>query len=110
MSTNERSNTPKIVRVEIFPNGEVGLSWSDGVEHFVPARVLRLACPCAGCVDEMTGERTLDPAKVHANVEVESWEAVGRYAIAFRFSDGHDTGLYLFELLREIGERHRARE
>ena len=93
------------VRIELFPNDELGLVWSDGREDFHRPRELRLACPCAGCVDELTGEKILDPAGVGAGVAIESWEEVGRYAIAFRFSDGHRTGLYDFELLRDLGGR-----
>lgn len=93
------------VRVELFPNDEFGIVWSDDREDFLAPRELRLACPCASCVDEMTGEKILDPASVGAGVTIESWEEVGRYALAFRFSDGHRTGLYTFELLRELGER-----
>ena len=95
--------TPR--RVEIFPNGEIGISWSDGRENYHQPRDLRLACPCASCVDEMTGKRVLDPARVDGAVTIEGWEEVGRYALAFRFGDGHRTGLFNFEYLRELGAR-----
>lgn len=63
------------------------------------ARALRLACPCAGCVEEMTGRPLLDPATVPEGIVPASVELVGAYAIRVRWSDGHATGLYTFESL-----------
>lgn len=63
-------------------------------------RELRLACPCAVCVDEMTGRPLLDPATVPEEVTAESVELVGAYGVRFRWSDGHGTGIYTFESLR----------
>ncbi len=91
------------VRVVLFPNREVGIVWDDGREDYLPARALRLACPCAGCVDEITGKRTLDPGRVASDVAVDSYEFVGNYALAFRFSDGHQTGIFSYTLLRDLG-------
>ncbi|MDQ7006014.1 MAG: DUF971 domain-containing protein [Acidobacteriota bacterium] len=87
-------------KVVVFPTREVGIVWSDGREDFFPARDLRISCPCAECVDEITGERRLDPESVPADLRVERWEAVGRYALRFHFSDGHATGIFTFEVLR----------
>ena len=90
-------------RVEVFPSGEIGVVWSDGREDFVPARRLRCACPCAQCVDELTGRPLLDPARVPEDVRALGWSPVGRYAVHFRWSDGHQSGIYTFDLLRSIG-------
>jgi DUF971 family protein len=95
---------PKPERIEVFPNDELGVAWSDGREDYIPARTLRLACPCAACVDEMTGRRTLDPARVPADVRIERWEPVGHYAIGIVWSDGHTTGIYSNTLLRQVGD------
>jgi len=96
------------VRIELFPSGEIGIAWEDGREDFLPAREVRLACPCAECVDEITGERTLDPAAVPADVRPLAWEPVGNYAVAFRWSDGHSSGFYPHDLLRRLGEESRG--
>ena len=42
--------------------------------------------------------------KNFVGVEVTNWERIGNYAIRFEFSDGHRTGLYSYELLRQLGE------
>ena len=94
---------PRARAIEIFPNGEVGIVWDDGREDFHSARALRLACPCAQCVDELTGQKRLDPARVHAALRALHWAPVGHYAVQFRWSDGHDTGLFTFETLRALG-------
>lgn len=99
--------TAKPTSIGIFPNGEVGIAWDDGREDFLEAFALRLACPCAECVDEMSGERVVDPHKVNRAIRATGWEPVGHYAVQFRFTDGHRTGLYTFEYLRRVGEVNR---
>jgi DUF971 family protein len=70
-----------------------------GHSWFYPARELRLACPCAACIQEMTGRPLLDPASVPADVRPESIVLVGAYGLKVRWSDGHDTGIYGFARL-----------
>jgi DUF971 family protein len=81
---------------------KLSIQWKDGVtSHYIP-RYLRLLCPCAGCVDEMTGIRTLLPEHVDETVYMTAIHYVGRYALQPVWSDGHSTGIYTFELLREM--------
>jgi ATP-binding protein involved in chromosome partitioning len=70
-----------------------------GHQAFYPARALRLACPCAACVEELSGRRLLDPATVPADIRPISLALVGAYGLKVRWSDGHDTGIYTFERL-----------
>lgn len=78
------------------------IEWKDGhVSEYAP-RDLRIACPCAGCVDELTGRRTLDPGRVSQGVHPLKIEYVGRYALHFDWSDEHSTGIYPFEYLRRL--------
>jgi DUF971 family protein len=76
--------------------------WRDGHLTELEPLALRLACRCAGCIDEFTGKPILDPSRVAPDVYPLEIRHVGRYALAFRWSDGHDTGIYPFELIREI--------
>jgi DUF971 family protein len=78
--------------------------WKDGVTSEIAPRELRLMCPCAGCVDEMTGVRTLRPEAVDEAVYPTSIHYVGRYALQFVWSDGHSTGIYTFEYLRRLAD------
>lgn len=82
---------------------DVKIRWSDGLEVVLTARGLRLECPCAFCVDEMTGKKRLDEATVPDDVHPTAIERVGRYAIQIYWSDGHRTGLYTWERLRRLG-------
>lgn len=80
----------------------VTITW-DGAGHIgrFDARALRLACPCAMCVDELTNRPLLDPATVPDDVAPEAISLVGAYGIKIRWSDGHGTGIYTFRALRE---------
>ena len=71
-----------------------------GHEVLFPARLLRLACPCAACVDEMSGRPLLDAGSVPADVRPVSLALVGAYGLRVQWSDGHGTGIYTFERLR----------
>ena len=71
-----------------------------GHQGFYPARELRLACPCAACVDEMSGRALLDAAAVPRDVRPVSLALVGAYGLRVQWSDGHGTGIYTFQRLR----------
>jgi DUF971 family protein len=83
---------------------ELAITWGDGESSIYPVRDLRLACGCAECVDEWTGENRLDPASVPEDVRPLKIESVGRYAIQIEWSDGHSSGIYPFRRLRELAE------
>src|SRR6202521_556917 len=70
-----------------------------GKEGFYPAYELRLACPCAACVGEMSGQMLVDPAKVDPGVRPLSVDLVGAYGLRVHWSDGHATGIYTFKHL-----------
>ncbi|HVF30343.1 MAG TPA: DUF971 domain-containing protein [Pyrinomonadaceae bacterium] len=84
---------------------EISIKWSDDVETRYLALQLRRSCPCAGCVNEWTGERTLDEKNVPDDITLKQITIVGRYALNFHFSDGHDTGIFSFTFLRNLSER-----
>jgi DUF971 family protein len=98
---------PAVEPREIAQEGGAGLSvtWGDGRVCRYGAAALRRVCPCAQCVNEYTGERMLDPKTIPDALTVESLDLVGRYALNFRWSDGHQTGIYSFRLLRELCEQ-----
>lgn len=78
------------------------IRWKDGHSSLYKPRYLRLTCPCAGCVDEMTGQPTLNPSMVPEGIYPTAIHHIGRYALQFVWSDGHDTGFYTFETLRAL--------
>ena len=81
---------------------EVSIKWSDDTESRFTAAQLRRACPCAGCINEWTGEKMLDPANIADDLTFRKIGIVGRYALNFDFSDGHETGIFSFKYLRDL--------
>ena len=84
---------------------DVKIRWNDGTEVVYPARFLRLECPCAVCVDEVTGRRIVLPATISDDVHPAAIERVGHYAIQIYWSDGHNSGIYTWEHLRALSKR-----
>ena len=83
-------------------DSEVSIKWSDDSESKFTAAQLRRACPCAGCINEWTGEKMLDPAKIADDLTFKKISIVGRYALNFQFSDAHETGIFSFKYLKEL--------
>ena len=81
----------------------LAIEWTAGApEKLYPARALRLACPCAACVEEMSGRALLDPGTIPADIRPQSVSLVGAYGLKVIWSDGHATGIYTFEHLRAL--------
>ncbi len=99
MGSEDRSRP---LRIAPFPNGELGIVWADGHESNYPGHPLRCACSCALCVEEGTGRKVLRAELVPRDVQSVDVKPVGRYGINIRWSDGHNTGIYTFERLREL--------
>jgi len=81
---------------------EISIKWSDDSESHYTASQLRRSCPCAGCVDEWTGKKTLRGESIPDDLTFGHISVVGRYALNFHFSDGHDTGIYSFKYLCDL--------
>lgn len=92
--------------VKIIDEGEdaVTIEWSDDTENTFRARQLRLACPCAGCINEWTGEKMLRDDSIPRDISISHISMVGRYALNFHFSDGHETGIFSFRYLRQLAD------
>ena len=80
----------------------LAILWTDKVEQHYDVVDLRRKCPCAACVDERTGKRTLAPENVADTVRPKLLKSVGRYALTIQFTDGHETGIYTFDYLRKL--------
>lgn len=85
-------------------DNELTINWSDDAETKYTAASLRRSCPCAQCVNEWTGEKMLSDESIPDDVHFSHISIVGRYALNFHFSDGHETGIYSFAMLRRLGE------
>ena len=83
-------------------DGNITIAWSDGHKSVYNSRDLRLACRCAACVDEWTHESLVQPDRVPPEVKPRAIEVMGNYAIHIDWSDGHNTGIYTYDYLREV--------
>ena len=89
-------------------DGAIEVAWSDGARTGYSPRLLRDACPCATC-----RERRVEPVKPNplqvlkpeeiVPLSITGMQPVGQYAYKITFSDGHDSGIYTLEYLRELG-------
>jgi len=73
------------------------LAFESGERFRLPAELLRVYSPSAEVRGHGPGQETLQVGK--RNVEITGVEAVGHYAIRPTFSDGHDTGIFSWDLL-----------
>jgi DUF971 family protein len=78
------------------------IEWSDGVAADYRLNDLQRMCPCAHCVDEMTGKRLLNANSVRDDVRASRVINVGRYALRVQFTSGCSTGIYSFTMLRQM--------
>ena len=96
------SFTPQ--RVEKHDDLNFLIGWNDGKTYIVPFFEVRFHCPCAACVDEKTGIRTLKREQVRPDIHPKGVSLVGRYALQIHWSDLHGSGMLDFDLLRRLGE------
>jgi DUF971 family protein len=89
-------------RVKRVSPKQTDITWNDGHFSSYPSWYLREKCMCAECVDEFTGERKIVHGTIPSSIERLSVSPVGNYALTFSWSDGHDSGIYSFEYLRQL--------
>jgi len=80
------------------------LSYENGEHYTLDFEYLRVFTPSAEARGHGPGQETLQTGK--RNVNVERIEPVGSYAVRLVFSDGHDSGLYSWDLLHNLGKHH----
>ncbi len=91
------------------------VTWADGVTSEIPFEALRWACPCAICKGEggQPGVLQFTAALTPEQTEMVDLRPVGLYAVSPVWADGHDTGIYPYPQLRQLGDaeaRKRAAE
>lgn len=90
---------------------ELAVKWEDGSESYFTLEQLRRACPCAGCKGEadIMGNLYKGPELplTPASFQLRSLVRVGTYALQPVWADGHNTGIYSFDYLKQLAERPR---
>jgi DUF971 family protein len=99
---------PYPTSLKLTDDRRLAIEWSDGQVRLYRVKELRDACPCATCREKKQAPQ--DPLALPmlqagqlAPLSIQGMKPVGNYAYTIAFSDGHDTGIYTFELLRELG-------
>lgn len=88
-------------------DGALAIEWSDGQRRVYAVAQLREQCPCATCREQRSAPAPLLPVlkpQAARPLTLVGMTPVGNYAYSIEFSDGHDTGIFTFERLRELGQ------
>lgn len=82
--------------------GGVIFTWKSGVIKEVSNIDLRDSCKCALCVDEYSGEKTLNREDIPKNIHALEASPLGNYAVAVKWSDGHSSSIYSYSTIEAI--------
>lgn len=82
----------------------LNVTFDDGTVTSITAELLRVESPSAEVQGHGAGQKTTPAGK--RNVTISRIDPVGNYAIRLAFSDGHDTGLFTWDILHDYGQRH----
>jgi DUF971 family protein len=103
---------PKSVKVNVTTGAGMDIEWDDGHRTHYGFQWLRDACPCATCTEERNnhGRKPGEPAKAASTLlpmykepaRPKEVKPVGRYALNIAWNDGHASGIYSWDYLREL--------
>ncbi len=83
------------------------VAFEDGRRFALPAEYLRVESPSAEVQGHGPGQKTIVPSRRH--VDITAIEPVGSYAVRLIFDDGHDSGLFTWDYLHQLGDEQPAR-
>jgi DUF971 family protein len=109
------STDPKTL--DVSKSEGIKIVWADGHQSSYGLGYLRDHCPCATCSNahgtsaEQPGTMSANPFVMYkARPKIVDAEVVGRYAIRIHWNDGHNTGIYSYQHLRELCECAECKE
>jgi DUF971 family protein len=95
--------TPRPTEIKLHQKSRIlEVAFDDGKRYSLSCEYLRVFSPSAEVRGHGPGQEVLQVGK--RDVEIKDIEPVGAYAVKLVFSDGHDTGLYSWEYLYDLGE------
>jgi DUF971 family protein len=100
-----RSPWPSEIRLRKDRQG-LGVRFDDGVEHDLPAEMLRVMSPSAEVQGHSPEQRQTVGGK--RNVSISAVDPVGNYAVRLTFDDGHNTGIFTWTYLRKLGDERES--
>ncbi len=94
------------VQLKKTENNSLSVKWNDEKVSEIPLTKLRDECPCVNCKGESVIFESYIPIKTPFKAagfyEIDKIETVGNYAISIKWKDGHDTGIYSWDILRKL--------
>jgi DUF971 family protein len=111
MQSKTETMMPQPTKLARADGNKLAIEWSDNQRREYTVKELRDACPCATCREKRGDAATPAPknllpvlsAAETRPLTIAGMQPVGNYAYSIEFSDGHDTGIYTFELLQQLG-------
>ncbi len=95
-------------QVKIFEKDKLKITWEDSTETILLLKYMRDECPCAGCKGETILLKTYRPPALTVVTpemyQVKNIEVVGDYAIQVTWKDGHSTGIYSWDYIKQLEE------
>ena len=99
-----------IVPIEIVlhrASHKLEVAFDDGTRYELPCEYLRVESPSAEVQGHGPSQRVWVGGK--RDVNISAIEPIGNYAVVLRFNDGHDSGIYTWSFLKELGEQYDIR-
>jgi DUF971 family protein len=96
----------KPVQIKIVDKDKIQITWDDNSLTIIHLKYLRDECPCAGCKGETILLKTYRPPKLTVITPemyiIKNIEVVGEYAMQITWKDGHNTGIYSWDYVKEL--------
>lgn len=95
----------RLSKIEVSPAMEVTFKWEDNTETKTTTKKLREYCPCASCsADRENRSKSYIPIYHISQLKIQNIAVIGQYAIGITWQDGHNTGIYEFQLLNYLSK------
>lgn len=100
-------NNPRPTEITLHSKSRVlEVAYDDGRRFELPCEYLRVFSPSAEVRGHGPGQEVLQAGK--RDVNIDAVEPVGAYAVKLAFSDGHDTGIYSWDYLYDLGQKQES--
>lgn len=106
-SIEDKKEGEAIPRIK-FDENHITLTFEDGRKCVVAHKDVRLNCPCALCVNELTHERMINEHDIKDDIAPKTITPIGHYAIGIAWNDGHETGIYPYSLFEKLNTEEKV--
>lgn len=93
------------LKIKVADQSQLSILWDDNSESIINLERLRKFCPCAVCMDERSSQsNSYIPLFHSAQKRIKKISMVGKYAIGIHWEDGHNTGIYDYQFLKNLSK------